>query len=1088
VLRCPDCGEESPDRFRLCGYCGAQLSRPVGSEEARKTVTVVFCDLKGSTSLGEKLDSESLREVLSVYFAAMRRVLDRNGGTVEKYIGDAIMAVFGLPRLHEDDALRAVRAASEMQTALTDLNVRLKATWGVSLENRTGVNTGEVVTGDPTTGQRLATGDTVNVAARLEQAAPDGGVLIGEATFRRVKDAVTVEPVEPLQLKGKSRRVRAYRLIDVSRGEAITRRVDLPFVDRYEEFGLLLDALDRTLGSSRCEVVTVLAEAGLGKSRLIEEFVGQVGGRARVLRGRCLSYGEGITFWPIAEVLRQAAGIIPSDEEQEARAKLWSLAGAGGEDAAQRIWSLMGFGGGAYGKDELLWSVRAVLETIARRRPLVVVFDDVHWAEPIFLDVIEHVADTSRGVPLLVLCAARHELLDDRPGFLVRSSVAHRIELHGLSQAHTARVLGNLVGDLQLPVSLDDQILSFAGGNPLFAEQMISMLIDSGVIRERDGGWEFTGGYDDVPVPPNISSLLASRLDRLPPLELGIVERAAVIGLEFQPAAVAALASDGDANADLARPLSALCSKRLIRATGGVPGDEVYEFSHILVRDAAYDRLLKRTRATLHDRFADWLLQVSGTRAPELEEIIGYHLEQSFRYRAELGPLDVQTRSLGARAARHLGLAGSRAIERGDMPGAASLLRRAADLLDEGHPDRARLLLGAGEALTEAGELASAEATLDAARSDAALLGNDAIGRSAELATLHLRYTTDASRAQEGIVARVRELLPVLEEADDRHGLVRAWRLLYYVHGSATKWGLAAEAAQQTIRHAEQAGEEVMARRFAGMLATSVLYGPTPAAEAIAYCNEVLAGAAEDRKASALTERAMALLEAMRGNFDAARVGYQRSRALLEEFGWRFSAALTSHVSGPIEMLAGDLEAAERELRKDYHTLEQMGDRNYISSAAGLLAEVLYRQGRYRESAELAGVCRELGSADDVASQFFWRCVQAKLLARDGQHERADAILAEALELISGSDWVDLQANGFVNLAEVYQLRGQTADAIEALGQASLRFAAKGNVVSLRRAGELADELLETLRGAAPDPAHPAARPVTGPEPSPAET
>jgi class 3 adenylate cyclase len=1069
VLRCPACGEENPDRFRLCGYCGAQLSRQAASEEVRKTVTVVFCDLKGSTSLGEKLDSESLREVLSVYFAAMRRVLERNGGTVEKYIGDAIMAVFGLPRLHEDDALRAVRAAFEMRTALKDLNLRLEATWGVSLENRTGVNTGEVVTGDPATGQRLATGDTVNVAARLEQAAPEGEVLIGETTFRQVKDAVTVEPVDPLQLKGKSRRVDAYRLIGVGRSEAITRRVDLPFVDRYEEFGRLLDAFDRALATLRCEVVTVLGEAGLGKSRLIEEFVSQVGGRAQVLRGRCLSYGEGITFWPMAEVLRQAAGIIPGDEEHEARAKLWSLANAVGEDAALRIWSLMGFGSGAYGKDELLWSVRAVLDAIARRRPLVVIFDDIHWGEPIFLDLIEYIADTSDGVPLLILCAARHELLDDRPGFLVRSSFAHRIELHELSRAETARVLGNLVGDLQLPVNLDERILSVADGNPLFAEQMISMLIDSGVVREQDGGWEFSGGHDDVAVPPNISSLLASRLDRLPPLELAIVERAAVIGLEFEPAAVAALDPDGDVEADLARPLSALCSKRLIRAIGAGPGDEVYQFSHLLVRDAAYERLLKRTRATMHDRFADWLLQVSGTRAPELEEIIGYHLEQSFRYRAELGPVDARTRSLGERAARHLSLAGSRAIERGDVPAAGSLLQRAADLLDEEHPDRPRLLLGAGEALGEAGELASAQATLDAARGAAALLGNTAIGRSAELATLQLRYTTDASSAQEGIVARVRELLPVLEEADDHPGLARAWRLLFYEHGTATRWGLAAEAAEQTIRHAEQAGEELMARRFAGMLANSVVYGPTPVGEAIAYCEGVLTRAAEDRKASAITEVALAHLEAMRGNFEAARHGYRRSRALLEEFGWRFFAALTSHDSAPIEMLAGDLDAAEGELRKDYHTLEQMGDRNYISTTAGLLAEVLYRRDRFQESAELAGVCRDLASADDVASQFLWRCVQAKLLARDGQHEEADAILTEALALIGRSDLVDWQGNGFMDLAEVCQLGERTADAIEALGQASLRFAAKGNVVSLRRADELAVKLRGTLKGTAPD-------------------
>jgi len=1077
MLRCPNCGEENPERFRHCGYCGAQLTRPAGTqaaEEVRKTVTVVFCDLKDSTSLGEKLDSESLREVLDVYFSAMRQVLERHGGTVEKYIGDAIMAVFGLPRLHEDDALRAVRAAFEMGTVLQELNVRLQATWGVRLQNRTGVNTGEVVAADSATRQRLATGDTINVAARLEQAAPDGEVLIGDATFRLVKDAVTAEPMEPLELKGRSTRVRAHRLTGVGGGEAITRRVDLPFVGREAELGHLVDAFGRALAGSHREVVTVLGQAGMGKSRLIEEFVRHVGGRAQVLRGRCLPYGDGITFWPIAEALRQAAGIHFEDKEEEAQAKLRSLAGEGREDAALRIWSLMGSGSGGYSKDELLWSVRYALDTIARRRPLVVIFDDIHWAEPIFLDLIEHVADTSDGVPLLIVCAARHELLDEYPGFLAGRRGAHRIELRELSRADTARVLGNLIGDVHLPLGLENRILSVADGNPLFAEQMTSMLIDSGVVGGQNGRWAFTNGYDDVTVPPNISSLLASRLDRLPVRERGLVERAAVIGLEFPSPAVAALAADGDLESNLGPLLSALCGKRLVMPIGVRPDGTDYQFSHILVRDAAYDRLLKRTRARLHERYADWLLKLSGTRAAEFEEIIGYHLEQSFRYQAELGPVDAHARSLGERAAGHLGAAGLKAANRGDMPGAANLLPRAAALLDEGHPDRPRLLLGAGEALTGAGELAAADAALEAARNGAALLGDDAIGRSAELAALHLRYTTDSTSAHDSIVARVRELLPVLEEADDHHGLARAWRLLTYAHMTATQWGVAAEAAEQAIRHTEQAGGEGMARRFVGMLASSVLYGPTPADEAITYCEGVLSRAAEDRKSVAITDAALAHLEAMRGNFGVARTHYRRSRALLEEFGWLVEAALTSLASAPVEMLAGDLEAAERELRKDYQTLERMGEHNYISTTAGMLADVMYRQGRYHEAGEFATICRELASADDVVSQFLWRCVQAKLLARERQHEEAGTSIDEAIGLIGGSDWLDGQGNGFMDLAEVGRLGGRIGDALEALAQASARFTAKGNIVSARRADELAAGLRAAPARTAQDPPRPA--------------
>ena len=327
------------------------------------------------------------------------------------------------------------------------------------------------------------------------------------------------------------------------------------------------------------------------------------------------------------------------------------------------------------------------------------------------------------------------------------------------------------------------------------------------------------------------------------------------------------------------------------------------------------------------------------------------------------------------------------------------------------------------------------------------------------------------------MVARVQELIPVLEEAADHRGLARAWRLLTYAHWTATRFGVAAEAAEQTIRHATLAGDEVMARRFAGALAISVLYGPTPAGKGVVYCEEVLRRAVEDRKASAMTEVALAHLEAMRGNFEVARTRYRRSRALLEEFGWRHLAALTSLDSAPVEILAGDLEAAEHELRKDYRTLEQMGERNYISTTAGMLAEVLYRQGRYQESADLARACREVASPDDVASQFLWRCVQAKLLVRDRQRKRSDELLTEALDLIGGSDWLDWQGNGFMDLAEVCRLGGRIADAVQALAQASLRFAEKGNVVSARQADELADDLRASLADATQDPQDPAALP-----------
>jgi class 3 adenylate cyclase len=1068
VQTCPSCGEENPDRFRLCGYCGTVLvAAQPPPQEVRKTVTIVFCDLKDSTALGDRLDSEALREVLALYFSAMKPVLEGHGGMIEKYIGDAIMAVFGLPRMHEDDAQRAVRAAAGMREALAELNVTLRAEFGVTLENRTGVNTGEVVTGDTGASQRLATGDTVNVAARLEQAAPAGEVLIGESTYRLVRDAVEVVPVEPLTLKGKPEPVPAYRLVSVAEGETSTGPADLPLVGRAREIAALDAEFRRSVAGSECRLVTLLGEAGMGKSRLIEEFVRSIADEAVVLQSRCLSYGDGITFWPLAEMFRQVAGIVPEDSEEDARTKLASRFGRRLADVTSRIESIMGLSEHQYGKDELFWAVRTVLQAWVRRRPLVVVFDDIHWAEPTFLDFIEQLLDASLGVPFLLVCAARHELHEDRPGFAAGRRVASQIELGELSHEESGLVVRNLLGEAGLPGPLGRRILRLAEGNPLFIEQMLSMLIDDELLREHAGRWVFSGAAEDVSIPGTVSSLLGARLDRLGPVERRVVESASVIGLEFASGAVSVLVQDGHVQSDLEHPLTALCRKQLIRRAEPGAADD-FRFSHILVRDTAYARLLKRTRARLHERFAAWLTDTFRSRLAEYEEILGYHLEQSFGYRAELGPVDDAGRRLGAEASRYLSSAGRRALARGDMPAAANLLQRAAALLGENDPARALLLLDAGEAAVDIGELERAESLLTQAVDRALSADEDELARAAALALLQLRYTTDAHAVQksigrdESLVELVEWEIADLEAMGDDRALARAFRLLYYVHVTRARYGDAAAAAERTIRHATAAGDEVTARHFLGSLATSALYGPMPVPEAIATCEEVLARAADDRKARALAEVAIGHLEAMRGDFQRARVLYRRSRASMEEFGYLFFAALTSLDSSAIELLAGDLTAAESELRADYRRLEEMGERNYISTTAGLLGDVLYRQGRYDESAEFAGICEHLASPDDVASQFHWRCVRGKLRAQQGAIDEAESLLSAATALIETSDQLDLQGNGLLDFAEVRELTGASADAAALSEQAAMLFERKGNVVSALRARQLAERLRST--------------------------
>ncbi|TMM21213.1 MAG: zinc-ribbon domain-containing protein, partial [Actinobacteria bacterium] len=386
MLICPTCGEENPDRFRLCGYCGASLQPEAPPQENRRVVTIVFSDLKGSTSLGERLDSEALRAVLAIYFEAMSAVLVRHGGTIEKYIGDAIMAVFGLPRLHEDDALRAVRAAAEMRETLEIVNDRLQTDYGIRLENRTGVYTGEVVAGDITTGQRLVTGDTVNVAARLEQAAPACEVLIGQPTYELVRDAVEVEAVEPLELKGKAERVPAFQLLHAGAGEGRVRRVDLPLVGRAEQLLALSEILDEVRETSRPRLVTVVAPAGTGKSRLLHGFLDGRGRGLPSLVGRCLPYGEGITYWPIAEAVRGLAHVLEDDPAEVVTERVGTLF-ADIPDAGRRVASVIGLTDDVYPAEEVAWGVRRLVESLATRHPVIMLLDDIHWAEQTLLDL-----------------------------------------------------------------------------------------------------------------------------------------------------------------------------------------------------------------------------------------------------------------------------------------------------------------------------------------------------------------------------------------------------------------------------------------------------------------------------------------------------------------------------------------------------------------------------------------------------------------------------------------------------------------------------------------------------------------------------
>ncbi len=1064
---CASCGEENPDRFRICGTCGSPLVVAVPPREVRKTVTIVFSDLQGSTSLGERLDAESFREVISRYFEVMQRILERHGATVEKFIGDAVMAVFGLPRMHEDDALRAVRAAGEMRQALERLNGELSDRWGVTLANRTGVNTGEVVSGDPSTGQRLVVGDPVNAAARLEQAAPSMEVLIGESTYRLVRDAVVVEAVPPLWLKGKSEPVPAYRLVEVKDAEAFARRFDAPMVGRERELALLAEQFERCLAERRSRVVTILGPAGVGKSRLVAEFLGSLGDRADHVRGRCLSYGEGITFWPLAEAVREAAAIAGEDDADGARSKLAALI-PGDETVADRVAAAIGLAAGSFSLEETFWAARKLLEAIARRRPLVVLFEDIHWAEPTFLDLVEHVLGSAEDAPLLLVCSARPELTEERPGW-GSSSSSVTISLEPLSAAQSALVMENLLDGADLPVELRWRIAAAAAGNPLFVEQLLSMLIDDGFLgRDDRGTWTVRGDLDSLAVPPSISALLGARLDRLGADERAVLEHASVVGQVFYPGAVRALLPQ-ELLAHVDAALDSLSRKQLVASTETTfAGEEAYRFLHVLIRDAAYAGLLKRTRAELHEGFADWLEGAAGIRMMELQEIVGYHLEQAFRALEELGPPGEHGDELRTRGAFHLAASGRRAMARADVASAANLLERAAKLLPQGGRARTELLPDLAEALADVGDIAKAEEGLAEAVDAAAAIGDPTLQADVSLVRLLVRLYSGQEDWTEKVVPELAAMISSFEEAGYHAGLAKAWRLVGLVHGTACRWTAAEEAARLAVEHARLAGDRRQEVRNLPSYAICELYGPTPVPLAIERCEEILEQLAGDRRGEAIVRGHLAHLHAMECRFDLARGLYAESRATLEDLGGKMLAATTSLDSGPVELLAGDPAAAERELRHDFEILREMGERYFLSTTAALLAQAVYAQGRDDEAFELTRVSEDATAHDDIESQVIWRCARGKVLARRGDHVAGEMMVRRALELILQTEEPDVQGHVYLDLAQVLELLGRSEEAGSTLEAGLGCYQQKGNLAAAAGARALLDRRMAAGRSRRP--------------------
>ncbi len=945
---CPACGKENPDGFQFCGFCTASLSAPAAFRQLRKTVTVLFCDVVGSTALGESLDPEALRVKLARYFERMREIIERHGGTVEKFIGDAVVAVFGVPVLHEDDALRACRAAVEMRDVLPELDLRC----------RIGVTTGEVITaGDET----LATGDAMNVAARLEQAAEPGEVLIGETTYVLAHEAVSVEPVEPLDLKGKAEPVTAYRLLSVL--AAPERSHESQFVGRERELTTIAEAWEQATAQSNCRLVTLVGDAGVGKSRLVAEALAALD--ARVVRGRCLPYGEGITYWPVVEAVKQLDA-LPTDPIAE-----------------RAIRSLLGESEVGTSGDEIAWAFRKLLEEQA---PLVVVFDDIQWGDETFLDLIESAVLLSAGAPLLILCMARPELVERRPGW----QGILRLEPLAPEQA------GAMIGD-SVSSELRERIARAAGGNPLFISEMLTMASEN----------------TDVVVPPTLKALLGVRLDQLDESERRVLERGSVEGEIFHRGAVQALAPE---ETQVTTRLAALVRHQLVRPDRAqLPGDDGYRFRHLLIRDAAYDALPKAVRADLHARFADWL-DKHGSSLVERDEIVGYHLEQAVRYLAELGQPDA---ALADRAAAPLAAAGRRAIDREDHRTASALLVRAAELIRPHRLDVALELEAAWEMDFDDEDPATA-ADLAADRAEAAGDRSGAmIGRAF---ALFVRTSKGGEITTDRQAELLRGALPLEEERGDARRLALLWELLGYIANFRMQNDQDVEATLNAFRYHRLAGDSPSDTH----LEWALLASPRPTDEAMRMVDEL----AELRPPGACDLPRAALL-AMLGRFDEAwPLAEARSRHLREISNNR---AQDGH--GYLWLIATIEGDRERACRHNADMIDVLGTGSVAAAFRSFLAADLCYLGRFDEAEAALRVARAVPARASV--RVMAPSAEALLLAARDEPEKAAALARTAVtraENETDNTWFRAWTN--VNLATVLKTAGRDDDARTALERA----------------------------------------------------
>jgi DNA-binding SARP family transcriptional activator len=992
------------------------LARP---REVRKTVTVLCCDVTVSRA---ELDPESLRHVTTRGFEALVPVLEAHGGAVERSLGGAVSAVFGVPFAHEDDAVRAVRAAAEARDRLAALRTEFEDRYAVVLGLRVGIGTGEVLAGGDD-GGTFVSGGPVQVAVRLQQSAEPGEILVDEHTLRVVRTVVEVVELED-----------HARLVTVRPVErAHLGRSQSPMVGRERERRRLYDAFAQARDGRSCQLLTILGTPGVGKSRLVQELVEDVSDVALVARGRCLPYGEGITYWPVLEAVRDAAALDDAASPTENLDAILSLLEGVDEAklAAQRLGEVVGLSDRSSGVDDIAWAVQVFVAALAREKPLVLVFDDIHWGESTFLDLVESLSDRTTASSVLLVCVARPELLEARPHWGGGKPNATSVLLEPLSDSDSSALLDHLAGPAEISESTRRQIVEAAGGNPLFVEEMVALLLDD--RRERS----------TLEIPPTIQALLQARLDQLPEDEREVIEAAAVEGKVFHEASVSELTAMDLAGVRSA--LQALARRDLVRSDKAVfSGERGYRFHHLLIRDAAYDAIPKEARAMLHERHAAWLEASLGERVLELDEIIGYHYEQAHEYRVALGDATDARRALGRAAAERLGTAGRRAFLRSDGPAGVNLISRSVALLAADDPFRVELVPNV-RVVQGLGDLNWADRVLTEAVEAAATKGDRALAAHALVQRGLLRLFTDREVLPGELFDVAERAIAVFDELGDELGLARAWRLSAQAHYLDRRSRACAEASEVALVHARRANDPFEEREIVEWLVIALLLGPAPAPQALARCMDLLDERWEDPLLPAEISGSAAALAAMQGDALEAEALIERARAAMEDAGeWIW---IVTFWFAFVRVWHGDAVAAEDELRPAYDALKRIGETSHFSSIAHALANALYMQGRYEEAEVLTGECEQASRPNDIHSQTLWRSIRAKALARRGELDDARRLGHDAVAFAATSDFLLAHADALSDLGEVYEVAGERQEATRALEGAIELYERKGNVL-----------------------------------------